>query len=141
MKKVLKKSDFWTAVLFTMFGIFFLIVSTKMDPQITAYPKIVLSLLVLLSALLLLKSPRTTNPSEEISREKLKKTAFILVIITSYILVMKWIGFILSSVIFLFLLMTFVGSRWHWGWRLIASFLTIGAIYLIFAKVFYVPLP
>jgi len=141
LKGILTKHDFWLAVLFIIFCVFYFGISSSMDEQIVAYPKIILTFLLLLSILLLFRSHKSMNNQEEISKEKAKKTISILLIIIGYLFIMNFLGFIVSSGIFIFTLMTFVKSRWHWGWRLVASFATVGIVYLLFAKVFYVPLP
>ena len=108
----------------------------------TFVPWVLAGLLTLLSLMLLIGSiiSKSADSPVSIPKRDILGIAGLLLLITSYIKLMGYVGFIPLSIVFLSILTWVAGSRKPIG-ILFFSVLTTGIVYFLFQKFFSVQLP
>ena len=108
----------------------------------TFVPWVLAGLLTLLSLMLLIGNIISNSPDSPVSIPKrdIFGIAGLLLLITSYIKLIGYVGFIPISIVFLSILTWVAGSRKHIG-ILFFSVLTTCLVYFLFQKFFSVQLP
>ncbi len=112
------------------------------------WPLLVLSSATILSFVSLIKEGRLKNVEEEeglekkegYSRENRVKVILSVLCLLFYITVMPFIGFILSTLLFIFPLIFVLGERRKWV-LMLSPLLVTGLIVLVFGKLIGMPLP
>ena len=109
----------------------------------TFFPRLVLILLALLSSILLIKGIRSYKHDEEkihFDKDSMLKTAVFIILLLIYLVLFFVIGFIFSSIIFLFIAQLIFGIRNITKLVVVSVFVPI-ILYFIFTNLFQIPLP
>ena len=106
------------------------------------FPRFLAAIWGILGLLLIINALRGKFFEEEmkITLFGLKKVAVVLGITVAALVAMQWLGFLFASMIYVFVVMTYLAERSLIG-RLAASIGIAGATYAIFRFVMVVPLP
>jgi len=105
-------------------------------PRIFAFIMIVLSLVVLVKAI---RNGALGKLKIEIDRKKLRNVAVLVALVFLYVLSINYLGYLASSMVFLFLLILLYGGTVKQGVKNCIP-ITLG-LYLIFQIIFKIPLP
>jgi len=113
-------------------------------PNVLAIAFIILGILQIIDGSKPQKQPKETKPDDEVARTQTRKARMkpaieFIALLIAFILLFEPLGFIVSTLLFLFLLMLLLGLKW-WKSLLYSGVYTI-VIYLLFAKLFTVGLP
>ena len=138
------------AVIALIFGAA-LIVAYDMNAKIALYPKIISSLGCLLSLVLIAQSFFQENKEKQgaavlamnrkpLDRSQRIRIAASLGIVLAYILSISRIGYIVSTFVFMVVLMTFLKKRFRAIYAVVA-FVFVALVYLTFTLFLKIPLP
>jgi uncharacterized membrane protein len=111
-------------------------------PQVVAIIMGLLSILLIATGLLTLKK-QSAETSETINKKDLLQVLALLTVVTIYVLILKRVGFIISSMVFLFAAFTVMSpkeKRKYLLFGILSVVLSIG-IYYLFRYVFLIFLP
>ena len=144
----MKKANIIVSVLLIALAILLIVDAstyTKVDPNdvgLAFFPMVVAGLLIVLALILLLTS--IFKKVEEVSpgffgRKQLKSYLAIGVILV-YLIVMPYVGFCVSSALFLFVLIRLFGYHKYWL-NAVVSIASSALIYVLFKLLLNVPLP
>ncbi len=106
------------------------------------FPQALSMLLFVVSAAMIFKTLRSNTLTE---LEKINKAGFIRVVVTicisiAYMLIMQVLGFYLSTMLFLYVVMLYLGQKNHLV-RILVSILVASAVYGLFYFFLKIPLP
>ena len=106
------------------------------------FPQALSLLLFLSSVALIIQALRgkALKSLEVVDRSGFIRATVTLVIAIGYVFLMKVLGFYLSTVIFLFVVMTYLGQKKLWI-RILVSILVASAVYGLFHYFLKIPLP
>jgi len=107
------------------------------------FPRVVASIMVVLSALMAAENMRTNDNSKlfELTNPGLKRNLRLFVISTAYCFLLNYIGFLILTPIALLIMMLVLKRQGLLGWKIFSSFVATAAIYLVFEVLLDVPLP
>lgn len=137
MKKYLNP-DVSFGLFFLLGAVYLLFLTTDMPESAAQFPKLVLSLLALLSILLILRGFRAAKKVEEkteITVHHFKKALIAILIIAIYAALIRYIGFYTATSLFVIAFMRFFKEK-----RILAIILTIIGINLFIYFLFVVQL-
>ena len=106
------------------------------------FPQVLSLMLFLSSVALIIQALRgkALKTLEEVNKSGLIRAAVTLMIAIGYVLLMKVLGFYLSTVLFLFVVMTYLGQKRLWI-RILVTILVASAVYGLFHYFLKIPLP
>jgi putative tricarboxylic transport membrane protein len=108
------------------------------------WPKIILILLCILSFIALLsdilKKPTEKFNTDTLSNETKKRFLITLICIFTYIIILHYVGFAISTPIFIFIFMLILGEQRKWL-IFLTSILMTAAVIIIFSKFFLLAIP
>jgi hypothetical protein len=108
------------------------------------WPRIILLLLVFLSFLAflsdILKKPAEKRDAIFLKAIEIKRLGITLVLIFIYIIMLYYIGFVVSTPIFIFIFMIILGEKRKWL-IFITSILLTAAVVMVFSKFFLLAIP
>ena len=105
------------------------------------WPKIVFTCLILACIILFITTLRTKDGEKTVSgKEEMTHLLMPVSLCAFYVIAMKWVGFLVSSMIFSFVYMYFVGCRKKAA-IVIISLAVPFLVGLIFLKLMYIPIP
>ena len=146
------KSDRISGGIFTALGIFIFVLTLQFPsldaghPGPSLFPRILAVLFIFFGGIVLLQGWKDRNgaeeasPAEEIpaSRSYLNPL-FVLILIGAYMVFSNWLGFLVTSVLLLFLMM--IKLRVTFFRSIVIAILVTLFVNLMFAKILRVPLP
>lgn len=103
----------------------------------------VLSLMMFLASIALIVQAfrgKALKNLEEVNKQGFVRATVTLVLAIAYVFLMNFLGFYLSTVIFLFVVMTYLGQKKLWI-RILVSLLVATAVYGLFHYFLKIPLP
>ncbi len=83
---------------------------------------------------------KSTVPEDQINIKGMLRVGAAIFICFIYIVIMQLIGFLVATIIFLFVMMSFVHQK-KLTTRIIVSFVVAGSVFLIFSYFLKIPLP
>jgi len=147
MKKNRMSYDVPIGIFLVAFSAYFFKESFKIpNPNSALFPRLLLTILGILGLVILLGGlrktfrPKETDKPEIVSLDVYKHPMFVYVLIIVYIVLLTYTNFILSTVIFIPLIMLYYGSR-NWKTIAIVTVSTTVLVYLMFSIVLKVVLP
>lgn len=109
------------------------------------FPKLILTLLAISAAMLIVGGVLRLKKEKSVShiqwdRSAVRKIILFIVLLITYILLFFWVGFIISTILFLF------AAQWIFGLRKVVLLAGVAVIlpiilYFIFTMAFKIPLP
>jgi putative tricarboxylic transport membrane protein len=146
----MKKNDIIFGLIFMALGIFIFTQTVgypsleKGHPGPGLFPNLLAILFIIFGGVLILKARRPSTPGEEEEaprtvRKKIVNAFFVLGVIAVYVAVVDIVGFLVTSAVLLFVLMTKLGTPPLRG--AIASICITLFINIMFLKILRVPLP
>jgi len=139
--------DVWLGIILTLFSGVFLYESFKLHVEAGQFPKIIFTVLLILSVLLTVLGvwktihPELTLKSDTLFNAKVIQTPVIVFfIIAAYILLIKFIGFFISTILFVPAIMLYYGAK-SIRTILLTDILLNLFVYVLFVKLLHVALP
>ena len=138
-------SDTIIGLIITIISVFFLSIADKMPASAARFPKIILSILGILSFFLILKGLRASlinkfNSKESITLNSIRNPLIAIALIILYVVLLRLIGFYISTTIYTVLFMLFFREKRIRTVLLTAVSINI-FIYLLFVVQLNVRLP
>jgi putative tricarboxylic transport membrane protein len=146
------KSDRIGGGIFTALGIFIFVLTLQFPsldaghPGPSLFPRIMAVLFIFFGGIVLLRGWRSRNGAEEASpAEEIPASRnyfnplFVLILIGAYMAFSNWLGFLVTSVLLLFLMM--IKLRVTFFRSIVIAILVTLFVNLMFAKILRVPLP
>lgn len=106
------------------------------------FPQVLALMLFLASASLIIQAFRgnALKTLEKIDKQGFVRATITLIIAIAYVFLMNVLGFYLSTIIFLFVVMTFLGQKKLWI-RVLVTLAVATAVYSLFHYLLKIPLP
>jgi len=106
------------------------------------FPQALSMMMLLASVALIIQALRgkALKGLEKINKQGFIRAMITLIIAIGYVFLMNFLGFYLSTIIFLFVVMTYLGQKKLWI-RILASLLVATAVYCLFQYFLKIPLP
>ncbi len=117
----------------------------EIGPGPEFFPRALAGILIICSVILIIRSfvsasPALNDTDSSDSRREFKRVGITLALLIVYVILIPLISYVLSTVLYLALMMLFLGERRSWLIALWALGVT-GGIYLLFSLLLKVPLP
>ncbi len=149
-----RKKDISSSIFFFVLGLFLALQSARLSiwgrsgPEAGFFPLVTAVLMISLSVAIMVKSftlIRTKKKEEILVNQEgeqisIFKVASYAVLMTLYGISIERVGFLISSTLFLILILKYV-ERQRWRTTLVVWFASIGVSYILFAYFLGVPLP
>lgn len=139
--------DIITSIIVTASGIFVFMSATPLAKSSAGlsdnpalFPQAISFVLVVLGLILLARSVKNKSMVKLRFRKiSLLKVSSLFLILIAYLVAMSHLGYIISTILFLYLMMAFLGCRK--AKACVFSFLITLSLYMVFSLLFQVPLP
>lgn len=145
MKKFLKISiDVWMSFILLALSVFMLIMTRDFPESAARFPKLVLYLNIVLSLAVIIESiikyMKFPNYIVGLSKEKVLPAIKIFVLVVSYFVVMAFLGFVISTILFCVISIKFMGGE-NFLINIIIAIGFIIFVYIAFVMFLRVPIP
>ncbi len=142
-----RKNFVASAIWLLLFVIFYIMSDTMLKEQIQFYPKLICIFGAALSIILALQThfkrakSEDSSPIWEYDNSQTKKLALTILLISIYVFLIIKIGFLITSIVFMFALIHLMGSEGNIKVELAVSVLFPSVIYFVFVYLFKFSLP
>jgi len=136
-----KRGSIVAGVLLILLAIIVWIVSAQFAPNSAFFPRAVAAAMLVLTVLMLMEN-RTVRDEVVFDWEKFnyRRTAIIFVITSIYLVLLAYVGFLITTPVSLLLMMQ-VLEKGDWKLKILSSVITTASIYFVFQVMLDVPLP
>lgn len=137
----MKRGSIVAGVLLILLAIIVWIVSAQFAPNSAFFPRAVAAAMLVLTVLMLMEN-RTVRDEVVFDWEKFnyRRTAIIFVITSIYLVLLAYVGFLITTPVSLLLMMQ-VLEKGDWKLKILSSVITTASIYFVFQVMLDVPLP
>lgn len=136
-----KRKDIVSAILLYIVAITFLVIATQMKGDAGLFPKFLSLLIIILNTIqLIMIFLKKAKPSKNIDDLVIKKIFIIILDCLIYVIVIKYLGFIISTILFLVSTVFLLDVK-NKKIGVITSIITVLVIYVCFKLLLKVPIP